>query len=258
MSTFLTLLNKELLEAWRDKKLIWLPIVLSVLAISQPITQYYMPQILDAAGNLPEGTIIEFPVPTGAEVLAGTLSQIGTIGTAIFVLSVMGSIVQERNSGALSLVMARPVQAYQYITSKWVANAIILLASFIIGYGLSYYYTNILFEEVEIKRFFASLGVYSIWILFTLTATLLAGTVFKKVGGVAGASLLTVAALALCGSLFPKFMGWSPSNALNHASSYLASGTWGDAFGTMMFSSIALILCVFGLTVYLFKKYESY
>ncbi|MBS4218589.1 ABC transporter permease [Bacillus sp. FJAT-49711] len=258
MSTFMTLLNKELLEAWRDKKLIWLPIVLSVLAISQPISSYYMPQILDMAGNLPDGTVIQIPIPTGAEVLAGTLSQLGTVGTAIFVLSVMGSIVHERNSGALSLVMARPVQAYQYIASKWAANAIILISSFIIGYGLSYYYTNLLFDGVEVKRFAASLGVYSIWILFTLTITLFGGTLFKKVGGVAGVSLLTVASIALFGSLFPKFMGWSPSNALNHASSYLESGTWGEAFGIMMFSSIAIILCIFALTVFLFKKYESY
>ncbi|MBW8350100.1 ABC transporter permease [Bacillus sp. IITD106] len=258
MSTFLTLLNKELLEAWRDRKLIWLPIVLSVLCISQPITSYYMPQILEKAGNLPKGAVIKIPVPTGAEVLAGTLSQLGMIGTAIFVLSVMGSIVQERNSGALSLVMARPVQAYQYIASKWVANAIILLVSFIVGYGLSYYYTNLLFDKVEISRFFASVGVYSIWILFTLTITLLGGTLFKKIGGVAGASLLTVATISLSGSLFPKFMGWSPSNALGHASSYLASGTWGDSFGSMLFSSMALILCIFAITVYLFKRYESY
>lgn len=110
MNTFLVLFKKEMLEAWRDKKLIWLPIVMSILAISQPISLYYMPEILEKSVNLPEGAVIKLPVPTGAEVLAGTLSQFGTIGTAIVILSVMGSIAHERNSGSLSLLMARPVQ----------------------------------------------------------------------------------------------------------------------------------------------------
>lgn len=258
MNVFMTLFKKELQEAWRDKKLIWLPIVISILAISQPISQYYMPQILEMAGGLPDGTVIEIPTPSGAEVLAGVLSQLGIMGTAIFVLSVMGSIAHERNSGALSLVMARPVQAFQYIGSKWAANAVILLLSFVIGFGLCYYYTNLLFSHVEAKLFFGSMAVYSIWILFILAVTLLGGTLFKKIGGIAGASLVTLAFIALCGSLFPKFMGWSPANAQSQASHYLIMGSWGDSFIIMIASSIILLVAIFALTVHLFKRYESY
>lgn len=258
MKVFLTLLNKELLEAWRDQKLIWLPIVIIILSISQPFSLYYMPEIMEMAGNLPDGAVIDIPVPKGEEVLAGTLSQLGMIGTAIFVLSVMGSVAQERNSRALSLVMARPVQAVQYMGSKWVANGIILLFSFIIGYSLAFYYTNILFNDVEVKRFFASLVVYSIWILFILAVTLLGSTIVKKVGGVAGVSLLAVAFIALCNSLFPKFIAWSPANAQNQASHYLMTGSWDHSFSLMIVASITLIACIFLLTVVSFKRFESY
>lgn len=258
MNTFLVLFKKEMLEAWRDKKLIWLPIVMSILAISQPISLYYMPEILEKAGNFPEGAVIKLPVPTGAEVLAGTLSQFGTIGTAIVILSVMGSIAHERNSGSLSLLMARPVQPLQYIGSKWAAHAVILIFSFSLGYFLAYYYTNLLFSTVEMKRFFASLTMYSVWILFTMTITLFAGTMFKKIGGIAGASLLTVVIFTLFGSLFPKFMGWSPSNAQAQASSYLMTGRWAETFDFMVFSSIALIVIIFLLATVRFKRYESY
>ncbi|MCJ7842717.1 ABC transporter permease [Lederbergia sp. NSJ-179] len=258
MSVFLTLVQKEWIEAWRDKKWVWLPIVISILAISQPLSQYYMPQILDMAGNLPEGTVIEIPVPTGGEVLAGTLGQLGIMGTAIFVLSVMGSIAYERNSGALSLVMARPVQALQYIASKWVANAVILLFSFALGYGLCYYYTNILFDRVELKTFVGSLAVYSIWILFILSVTLLGGTLFKKAGGIAGGSLVVIAALSLGSSLFPKYMEWSPANAQSQASHYLLTGTWEDSLTIMLIASVFLLAGLFSLTVYSFKRYESY
>ena len=92
MKNFLTLFKKEMKESLRNGKWIWLPIVLIIIGISQPITNYYMPQILEAAGNLPEGAVIDFPTPTGEEVLMGTMSQYGMIGTLLFVLATMGVI----------------------------------------------------------------------------------------------------------------------------------------------------------------------
>ncbi len=258
MRTFTTLFKKEWLEAWRDKKLIWLPVVLSLLAVSQPISTYFMPEILDMAGNLPDGAVIEIPVPSGEEVLAGTLSQFGMIGTAIFVLSAMGVISNERTSDSLSLVMARPVEPFEYISSKWVAQALIFLLSFALSYGLAYYYTNLLFNQVEFKRFISSLGVYSLWILFTLSITLFLGTLMKKNGGIAGLSIMTVATFSILGTLFPKFMGWSPANALNQAGSILLTGKWEESIGVMMFVSIALIFGLVLLSIFSFKKYESY
>lgn len=258
MNTFFTLFRKEWLEAWRDKKLIWLPIVMSILAVSQPISTYFMPEILDMAGNLPEGAVIDIPVPSGEEVLAGTLSQIGMIGTAIFVLSTMGIISNERNSGSLSLLMARPVNSFEYIASKWTVQAFIFLLSFALSYGLAYYYTNLLFNHVDFSRFISSFGVYSLWILFTLSTTLFIGSLMKKTGGIAGMSIMTVAGISIIGSLFPKFMGWSPSNAQSQASSMLMTGKWEDSFGLMTFVSIALIIGLAFLTSYAFRKYESY
>lgn len=258
MNTFMTLFKKEWLEAWRDKKLVWLPVVLSILAVSQPISTYFMPEILDMAGNLPEGAVIDIPVPSGEEVLAGTLSQFGMIGTAIFVLSAMGVISNERNSRTLSLLMARPVQSFEYIASKWTVQAVIYLLSFAISYGLAYYYTNLLFNEVDFNRFISSTAVYGIWILFTLSITLLIGTIMKKTGGIAGMSIMIVASISIMGSLFPKFMKWSPSNAQNQASSFLMTGKWDESIGLMLSVSAMLIIGLILITSAAFKKYESY
>ncbi len=257
MNIFFTLVQKEWREAWHDKRWIWLPVVISILAISQPLTQYYMPQILDMAGNLPEGTIIEIPVPTGNEVLVSTLGQLGIIGTAIFVLSVMGSIAYERNSGALALVMTRPVHSYQYIASKWMANGVLLLFSFIVGFGLCFYYTNILFERVSFSSFLVGTLLYSLWILFVLSVTLLLGTIFKKTGAIAGTSLLLIAALSVANSLFPGYMEWSPVQAQAQASHYILTGSVDHSFSLMLSSTVLILACLFSLTVISFKRYES-
>ena len=103
MRNFLILFKKEMKESVRSGKWVWLPIVLMVIGLSQPLTTYYMPQILEMAGNLPEGAVIEIPKPSGEEVLIGTMSQYGTIGTLLFVLAMMGVISQERQTGSLTL-----------------------------------------------------------------------------------------------------------------------------------------------------------
>ncbi|WP_223068684.1 ABC transporter permease [Paenibacillus caui] len=258
MNSFGTLFVKELVEAWRDKKLVWLPVVMCILAILQPISLYYMPQIMNKAGNLPPGTEIKIPVPTGEEVLAGTLSQFGVLGIAIVVLSVMGSIAAERNSGVLSLIMVRRVSPLQYIGSKWAAQAVMLLASFAASYLLACYYTALLFNQVAWTRILASLGIYSLWILFAMTITLGAGTLLRKSGGIAGISLAFIAALSLCSSLFPRFMKWSPSNAQSQAAKLLTEGAGSASLPVMLVSAAVLIAVIFFAAVACFKRYETY
>src|SRR4051812_42351190 len=190
MNNFLILLKKEMKESIRNRKWIWLPVVFILIGVSQPLTMYYMPQILDAAGNLPDGAVIEIPTPTGEEVLLSTMSQYGTIGTLLFVLATMGVISQERQNGSLMLVMVRPVNVLQYIGSKFVAQLIILLVSLAASYVVSWYYTNLLFNPVSWNLMLSSLVVYSLWIVFIVAVTILVGTLLRNSGGIAGVSVL--------------------------------------------------------------------
>ncbi len=258
MRIFLTLFQKEWLEAWRDKKLIWLPIVMIILAVSQPISYYYMEDILAVAGNLPEGAVIDIPVPTGEEVLSSILSQFDLIGIAIVILSVMGAISNERNSGALSLVMARPVQPLQYIASKWLVQALILIMSFGVGYLFAYYYVVLLFNEVPFTRLLISFAIYCLWIIFAMTLTIFVGTWINKTGGIAGVSLMIVAALYLSNSIFPKFMKWNPANASRETNYLLVTGNFGDSLYLMVITSCLLILILVVLAVLRFSRFAKY
>lgn len=257
MKIFLTLFQKEWLEAWRDKKLLWLPIVMIILAVSQPISYYYMEDILAVAGNLPEGAVIDIPVPTGEEVISSILSQFDLIGTAIVILSVMGAISNERNNGALSLVMARPVTPLQYIVSKWLVHASILIISFGVSYLFAYYYISLLFNEVSFMRLFISFAIYSLWIIFVMTVTLFVGTWVNKTGGIAGVSVMLVAALYLANSIFPKFMKWNPANASQQSYYLLITGNVEDTLYLMVITSCLLILILILLAVLRFSRFTK-
>ncbi|MGG0720012.1 ABC transporter permease subunit [Robertmurraya massiliosenegalensis] len=258
MKNYVTLLQKELTESFRNGKWIWLPIAFMIIGISQPITTYYMPQILESAGNLPEGTVIEIPVPSGSEVLAATLSQFGTVGTLLFVLAAMGVIANERQNGALTLVMVRPVSAIQYIASKWTGQILIALIAFLLSYGLTFYYTNLLFDPIGWELVISSFLIYSLWILFIISVLILAGTLLKSASGIAAVSIVVLGGLSVVSNLFTKYTAWSPTNLRAHASAILIDGKLLDHGLTVIITTIALSLLCLILATVRFRRFEQY
>lgn len=252
------LYKKELFAFWRSSKWIWLPIVFALLGVMQPLTMYYMPEILKATGGLPEGAVFELPTPSGGEVMAGVLSQFGTIGVVIIVAAVMGTIHSDRQRGTMSLIMSRPVSAWQYIISKWSAEVTILFVSLLFGYGLSAYYTNILFSEVSVGILLKSFFIYFIWICFIITVTLLGSLLFKQIGAVMGVSIVVIALLSLLDDFLEKYMKWSPSLLSTQASSLLVEGELFDYFWMNLVSSLGMIVALLFVVVFIFNRQERY
>ena len=258
MSNYMILLQKEMKEALRNGKWIWLPIAFIILGISQPISTYYMPQILESAGNLPAGAVIEIPVPSGEEVLASTLGQFGTIGTLLIVIAFMGAISNERQNGTLTLVMVRPVSPLQYIASKWTSQLIITIVSFLLSYGMTWYYTELLFNPVPWERVLASFVLYSLWLLFILSVTLLTGTWLKAASGIAGLSIVLLGGLSVLSGLFTKFFQWSPSNIGSQAVAILMQGEMSED-GVLVICTIVILSLLFvTIATINFRRFEQF
>ena len=78
MKSFMTLLSKEFLGLVRSSKVIWLPIVFMLLSVMQPVTYYFMDDILASVSNLPEG----FPLPevTTLDIYTAVIGDFQLIG----------------------------------------------------------------------------------------------------------------------------------------------------------------------------------
>ncbi|RJX38639.1 ABC transporter permease [Paenibacillus pinisoli] len=225
-AVFLTLLGKECLELLRSFKLIWVPIVFAVLGIMQPVLSYYMPIIIEKAGNMPEGTVIEIPAPMGSQVLADTLSQFGVMGILILALACMGIVSGERNSGASALVLVKPVSYASYILSKWLSIMLLSWGSLLLGYGAAWYYTWLLIEYVDVVPFLLSFVLYGLWFSFVLTVTLLFSTALRSAAGAAFTSLGAAILLTVLAGLIPKYMAWSPGALTGLAYQAATSPGW--------------------------------
>lgn len=242
VTRYFVLAQKELLELVRSFKLLWVPLVFILLGIMQPVSMYYMPLILEKAGNMPEGAVIEIPMPTGAEVLSQTLQQFGTLGLLVLVLAGMGMVSGERNSGAAALILVKPVSSLSYIASKWTSLLLLAWGSLIAGYLSSWYYTSLLIGEVEASRVLGSLLAYGLWLTFALTLTLLFSTLLRSPAAAAFSALGVSAALSLLAGVFPKQAGWLPGSLSGFAYRIASTGSAGsDRFGWSLACTAVLI-----------------
>lgn len=239
-----TLLNKEVLEMWRNFKWIWVPIVFIILGMTDPLSTYYMPQIIEAVGGLPEGTVFEMPTPSGQEVMLMSLGQLNMLGILVIVLASMGVIAAERNSGIAGVILVKPVPFGSYVSAKLVGLLLLAWFSVFIGYFASWYYTNILFEPVAFSLFLKSYLSYGFWLTFVLTLTVFYSSLFR-VPGVAGfITLLTIIVLNLATSILERWMMWSPANLSGNAMSIVMTGSSIEQFWLATLTSTLIIIAL--------------
>ena len=257
MTQWLVLFKKEWLEMTRNYKLLWLPLVFILFGILQPVTSYYMPVILESAGDLPEGTVIDIPLPTSAEVLVGTLGQYSQLGVLILTLAFMGIIAGERSSGVQEMILVKPVSYLNYVTAKWASMSILGLGSFLLGMVSSAYYTYLLIGDVEVGDAVNGTIVYGVWLLFLLTLTIFFSSFLKSSGLVAAVTIGIAIGLSALTSLLSKWMTWSPGKLSGHAASFITTGSAGDAFLLSLFITFGIIIILLWGSVHLIKKVQN-
>ncbi|WP_127533897.1 ABC transporter permease [Paenibacillus kobensis] len=240
MAIWLVLVRKEVVEALRSMKAVWLPLVFILLGAMQPITSYYMPEILKHAGNMPEGSIIQIPVPSAGEVLAQTLSQYGTLGLLIVALAFMGMISSEINSGTASFTLVKPVGRTSFFLSKWAAALLLVWLSFAAGFGASWYYTVLLIGAPDAGAVVQGFLLYGLWLSFVVTLTLLFSSLLRSPAGAAFASLGTAAVLAVASSLFPH--AWQPGLLAGIAAEAVQAAANPKATAVVMITAAATAL----------------
>lgn len=228
------LYRKEMLELVRNYKLIWVPAIFVLLGAMQPVVMYYLPDLLAGAGNLPPGSVIEIPVPTAGEVLGQVLSQYNVIGLLVIALAWMGAISGERQSGTVSIILAKPVSYGAFVAAKWAAMLTLVALSLTAGYLAAWYYTEVLIGHAAPKFVISSLIMYGIWLAFIGTLAILASSLVRSGAAAAFLALGTAALLSLAASLWPAALAWNPAMLVARATELVATGhstasTWGAA-----------------------------
>ncbi|MEC5424151.1 ABC transporter permease [Virgibacillus sp. C22-A2] len=253
---WLTLFKKEMLENWRNKKWIWVPLVLILIAVIDPITNYYLPQIIESTGGFPDGTVLELPEFAPPEVVMMSLSQFSSLGVLVIVLMSMGTIAGERKSGVMELVLVKPVSYRNYITAKWAALVLLVWSALLLGMFASWYYINILFGDLSFLSLLQIVLFYGLWLTLVVTLSIFYNTLFRTPGLVAFITVITIMAMSVVTQIFGHILEWSPNHLSSYIHDMLITGSISFELIATAVVSIVFIILLLISAISLFKTKE--
>ncbi|WP_071459562.1 ABC transporter permease subunit [Bacillus massilinigeriensis] len=252
MNSLLVLINKELVQMKRDYKIIWLPLVFIFLGATQPVVMYYLPAIIKAIGGGQGITIDSSMVQQeGGQIMAATLgSQFDQLGMMIIIVSVMGVIQTDKESGMLAFILTRPVSVAAYIWGKVISNYIIIILSVSCGFIVAFLYARYLFSSVQLTSVLASLFIYFVWVLFMVTFTSMISTIFNSQGIIALISIVFLLLNRMLVGVHPVLDMLNPAGMSNHAMELLSTGSAVNSLYGNLLITMLWVLVTLGISYY--------
>lgn len=256
MKQFSVLLQKEFQESWRNFKLLWIPLVFVSLGIMDPITNYYMEDILNAVGYMPEEFQMVWPEFSAADIIMASTSQFQMIGLIVLVAVFASSISKERQNGTATFLYVRPIKYSALFLSKWVMAVVIGVMSVIAGYATSIYYTAILYGEVGFVPSLKMIGTYSVWVMFVIAFALCMSAIFKT--AIAMGVTLTI---VIVGTLFDPVIGqfwvYSPLKLATYGVEFLKDGPDPTHYSISMGITVVCTILLIGVGIFYSKRNAS-
>ncbi|WP_188633688.1 ABC transporter permease [Lentibacillus kapialis] len=248
------LFQKELIENIRNVKWIWVPLIMILIAIMDPLTNYYLPQIIEATGGMPEGSEIQLPEYQPSDVVMMSLGQFNTIGVLIIALISMGTIAGELKNGVSELILVKPISSLNYITAKWASFALLTLVGFSLGMLASWYYINLLFGELSLETLLQILFFYGLWLLLVVTLSIFYNTLFKTQGLVAFLTIATVILMSAITTIFSHVLNWSPNRISIYIQQLVVTGNVSSELIGAAIVTLIIIVLLIAASLMAFRK----
>lgn len=223
MTALIVLLKKEFRESWRSFRFLWVPLVFVLLGVSEPLTNYYMMDILKAVGNVPEGFEMLMPELSAEDIIAASAEQFQMIGIIVLIATFMGTFSRERQNGTATLLYVRPISFTVYYVSKWLMANVVAIVSVVAGFVGSAYYTVILYGQIDTSKLIAAVLSYCVWILFVMTVTVTLSAAFTTTVA-AASSFIVVFVGMIVNSLIGSYWTVSPWKLAGYSMQLMKDG----------------------------------
>jgi ABC-2 type transport system permease protein len=195
MSGFGVLLRKELLEAWRTRRLPVVAVLFLVVGIVSPLTARYMGEILDLA--LGDQMPIPLPAPTAMSALEQLQKNMGQLGALAAIALAMGSVSGELDRGTAALVLAQPATRGAFLAAKLAAIGVVLAVGVLVATVVAWIYTALLFEPLPVGGWLAMALLSWLALMAWAAITFLASAATGSTTAAAGVGFIALIALSL-------------------------------------------------------------
>ena len=200
-------LEKEVIEAWRTYRLVWLCALFVVIGIGAPVIIQYLPDL--AAALVPDAEIGvgETAAPDVVDLLLSTLLNAGAFAA---VLMTMGAVAGEKERGTAWLVLSKPVSRAAYLWAKVVALGMIFALATGLAVLAAWLYSSLFFGEVPVLPWAQMAFIAWLSIMVYVSITFVGSVVAASPLGAAGFGLAAIAGLSLV-SAVTGLTPWLPT-----------------------------------------------
>lgn len=253
MRQWLTIYKKEMLQSWRNKQLIWVPLVMMMIGVIDVITYYFLPEVIELSGGLPEGAVFDVPDIQGFEAMLMGLEQLSFIGSLVIIAISMGTIANERNNGLAEIMLTKPINHFNYVTAKWFALITTTVLSLFLAIFINWYYTNVLFDKVAFNSFIIVFLFYSLWFFFIVTIAIFFNSFLNKSGYVFASTAIILFLMSIINTGFGHRLTYFPNQLTNHIKVALMTDEIPQDLFITSGIIIALIICILISATFIFK-----
>ena len=238
MSGFGVLLRKELLEAWRTRRLPVVALLFVSVGILSPLAARYLEEILRlAVGDQLPVPLPETPAATAATAVDQLQKNLGQLGALASIALAMGSVSGELDRGTAALVLAQPVTRPAFLLAKLAGIGVVLAVCTLLGVAVAWGYTVVLFGDVPLAGWVA-FAVLAWLSLFTWAAlTFLASAATGSTMAAAGLGFVALVVLSLL-AIVPALERLLPTS-LAAPAALLAVGQAGAVDGSKLATALA-------------------
>jgi ABC-2 type transport system permease protein len=224
MTGYHSLLEKEVVEAWRTYRLLVICALFLAFGIVAPLTTRYLPDII--AAFAPSGFQVSLPPLGVADVIDQFLKNVVQFGALAAILTTMGAVANEKERGTAALVLTKPVTRLAFLLAKLAAIGLLFGLAIALATVGAWLYTTYLFEPLPAWPWAQMAGVIWLSTMVYVSITFLGSVLMRSSLGAAGFGFAGLIALSLA-SIVPTLTTWLPAG-LTAVAKAVALGTTRD------------------------------
>ncbi|MDR2167047.1 MAG: ABC transporter permease subunit [Clostridiales bacterium] len=256
MNKFLVFSGKELLEAWRNSRLLILAAIFLFFAVVSPLLSRYLNEFIAMLLPPEQAGLIATPPPHWRDAYLQFFGNLNQIGMITLILITMGVVSGEKRRGTAALMMVKGLGHTNFILSKFMVLSlvifVVLLASVIINHSL----TLALFGEgAAANNLIFGFLVYWLFCMLILSLIILSSTLAKSTLTAAAFGFLGFMAMAIISAL-PRIREAFPYTVSARAAEITTAGYHASWLWANIVAAIATIALFLALSIRILKSKE--
>ncbi len=253
MTSTLAFARKEFFEIFRTWRIVVLPAIMLLFALTGPVLARYTPELLTAvAGGQFSG--LELPTPTVFDAYGQWVKNLSQIGIFAIIIIYAGLVSSERRSGTAVLVLTKPLSKATFVVVKAGVHAVYLTVLFGIGTLVTWGVSALTFGEAPGGALWSAAAVMLVLALVYLALMTLFSVLIRSSAGASGAGLGAFLVLSV-GGLWMPAASYSPAGLATRAAT-LAADVATDPVLWPIVVSLLFCVVVVGFAAMIFRRQE--